>query len=155
MKDAKSIITIIAISVVISIIAGYAAGFFVYREYKQKTAYLDEQARSTMDKFGELEGGLKELYVSIENTVSENKMEREDLLSAIEKIKENLKEWERGYRTTLSELKGEIEDLKIGRLTRMVEKLQDEVDDFKMKMQDLELKDEVEGVDLGKISVGK
>ncbi len=155
MKDVKRIITIIAISISISIIAGYAAGFFVYREYKQKTAHLDEQARSTMDKFGELDVNLKELYVSIENTVSENKMEREGLLAAIEKIKGYLKEWERGYRTTLSELKGEIEDLKIGRLTRMVEKLQDEVDDFKMKMQDLELKDEMEGVDLGKISVGK
>jgi len=155
MKNLKTMVTLLIVCALVSIAAGYIAGFFVYREYKQKTAYLDEQARSTMDKFGELEGGLKELYVSIENTVSENKMEREDLLSAIEKIKENLKEWERGYRTTLSELKGEIEDLKIGRLTRMVEKLQDEVDDFKMKMQDLELKDEVEGVDLGKISVGK
>ncbi len=155
MKNTRTVVALIMISIIVSIGAGYVAGFFVYREYKQRTACLDSQVQSTIDKFGELENNLKDLYVIIENTVDENKAEKKRLLTTIEKIKEYLKGWERGYRRTVSELKEEIEDLKIGRLTRMVEKMQDEIDEFKMKIQDLELKDELEGVDLGKISVKK
>ena len=58
----------------------------------------------------------------------------------------------------ISDLRGEIEDLKVNKLTRMVQNLEDEVVKFKMKMQDLDLKlDETRGVkvDLGKISIKK
>lgn len=152
MKNVKTIIVLLMIVVLISIAAGYVAGFYVYREYKEKTTYLEKQAQ---DKFGALEKDLRDLSVTLENTMEENKIGMEDVLSKAEVIKEEIEEWKKGYSTVISQLRAEIEDLKVGRLRRMVEKLQGEIDGFKVKIQDMELKDEMNAVDLGKISVEK
>lgn len=152
MKNAKTIILLLIVLVLISIVAGYVAGFYVYKEYKTKTEHLERQ---TQNKFGTLEKNLKELYVALENTVDKNKAEVQGILSELEAIREDIEKWNRGYRVIVAELKGEIDNLKIDKLTRMVEKLQSEIDSFKIKIQDLELKDEIKEVDLGKISVEK
>ena len=91
MKNLRTLITLLIICILASIAAGYVAGFFVYREYKEKTAYFDEQAQSTMDKFQDMERELRGLYSTIENTMDENKMEKKNLLATLEKIKEYLK----------------------------------------------------------------
>src|SRR4030042_136648 len=99
MKNANTIIALLIFLIVISIAAGYAAGFFVYREYQQKTAYLERQAE---DKFGKVEDNLRNLYITLENTVDENKVEREKALAVIEEIKGGIEEWKRGYASTIA-----------------------------------------------------
>lgn len=150
MKNAKAIVALLLICILVSIAAGYVAGFYVYRKYRQKTEYLEEQAES---KFKEVDKNLRDLYSSFENKMDENKTERKEVLSKLEELRENIKEWERGYRVALLELRGKVEDLKVERLRMTVEKMQDEIKEFRMKVQDLELKSEMGGVDLGKISV--
>ena len=138
----------------VSLSAGYLAGSFVYKDYRRRTAYLEKE---TKDKFGKLENSLKDLYVTIDNTVDKNAIERKELLSKIEIIKEKIREWEAGYRKTLSELKAAMEEQGIEKLKRMVENLQEDMDRLEITAQDLDLKiDEVgrdKSVDLGKISV--
>jgi len=167
MKDTKTIGTFLIVIIFMSIAAGYGAGYFVYRDYKQKAAYFDRQARLTMDRFGELEGNLQELYSSLEISIDDSRVEGRRVLSSIESIKENIQEWKKGYNVSMSELRGTIEDMKVDKLTRMVENLQDDIDEFELAVQDLNLKlDNTEGriisrkvdgesVDLGKISVRK
>lgn len=150
MKNAKAIFTLLLICILVSIGAGYVAGFYVYREYREKTEYLEAQARN---KFKDVEKNLQDLYLTLENKFDENKIEREKALSKLEEIRDNIKEWERGYRAALLQLRGKIEDLKVERLRMTVEKMQNEMKEFRMKVQDMELKNEMEGVDLGKISV--
>lgn len=150
MKNAKAIFMLLLICILVSIGAGYVAGFYVYREYREKTEYLEAQARN---KFKDVEKNLQDLYLTLENKFDENKIEREKALSKLEEIRDNIKEWERGYRAALLQLRGKIEDLKVERLRMTVEKMQDEMKEFRMKVQDMELKNEMEGVDLGKISV--
>ena len=154
MKSTKTITTLLIIGIFISIATAYIAGFFIYRDYKEKTAYLERLARN---KFEELENNLKDLYITLENMIDEDKIEKQDLLSKLENIKEDIENWKEGYRVAISELRASLEDLKVEALTRMVEKMQDEINEFKTKIQDLDLKiDEVKGsVDLGRISVGK
>lgn len=161
-------IKLLIVIIFASIAAGYVAGFFVYRDYREKAAYLDSQTQFAMNKFGEMEGNLKELYVSLDNTVDKNSIEKKELLSKIEEMREDIKEWEIGYRATLLGLKKTIEGLNVDKLTRIVEKMQKDIDEFRVDVQDMGLKlDEVrgtdkvagstkpEGVDLGKISVKK
>ena len=167
MKDAKNIIVLLIVVVLASIACGYAAGFIVYKDYKQKAAYFDEQAQQSLDKFSKLEGNLKDIYITLESTIDENKIDRKGLLSAMEEVKKDIKSWERGYGIALTELKESMENLKVERLTRIVENMQDDISGFKMKIQDLELKlDESAGrarvhvqdgkdIDLGRISVKK
>lgn len=164
MKNAKVIIALLVFLIIISIAAGYLAGFFVYKEYKEKTAYLEKQAE---DRFGRVESTLKKLYVTLKNTMDENKIERKKALAVVGDIKEGIKEWKRRHMATISELKEAIDDLKVEKLTRMVENLQDDIIGFKMTMQDLDIKiDEVRdkkaksemnlnSVNLGRISVKK
>ncbi|MFC1666294.1 hypothetical protein ACFL0P_00290 [Candidatus Omnitrophota bacterium] len=166
MKSAKIIITLLIVVVLASIAAGYAAGFFVYRQYKEKAVYFDKQVQLTMDKFGGIESNLDELYSALDK----GKMERENALSKIEKIKEDLQGWKKGYGATLSGLRNAIDDLKVDRLRMAVEGLKGDINDFKMTMQDFDLKldeyrgktvnlradgENVKSVDLGKISVRK
>lgn len=165
MKDTKTIVTFLTVIIFMSIATGYVTGYFVYRGYKQKTAYLDKQARLTTDRFGELEGNLQELYSSLEGSIDDSRVERRRVLSSIESIKEDIQEWKKGYNVRMSELRWAMEDMKVDKLTRMVENLQDDIDEFELAIQDLNLKlDDTEGrtisgkvdgesVDLGKISV--
>lgn len=151
----------------VSIGAGYAAGYFVYKQYTTKTAEMERQAGLNYEK---LQKELKDFYVTLENTIDENKIDRAQFVAHIEKIKEDLKGWEKGYRESLAGLQSEIENLKIDRLTYMVEKLQDDIQGFRMTVQDMDMQmDEVRGaaadirnlreqdlgIDLGRISVGK
>lgn len=166
MKPSKIIMTFLIAIMLVSIGAGYVAGYLVYKQYSTRTAELERQ---TELKYGELQKGLKDFYVTLENTVDANRLDRAKFLAHIEKIKEDLKGWEKGYRQALADLKNEVEDLGVDRLTRMVEGLQNDVYGFKVTIQDLDLKlDEVRGVatdlrslreqdlgiDLGRISVG-
>lgn len=167
MKEAKAVVILLAVVVFISIAAGYGAGFFVYKDYKQKTAHLDKQAQLTLDKFGELGNNLKKLHSGFENSMEDRRVEREKLLSMIESINEDINEWKEGYKATISEIKGTMDDMKVGKLTRMVENLQGDVDEFEMAVQDLNLKldaanekvittgQQDNSIDLGKISVRK
>ncbi|MBU4313108.1 MAG: hypothetical protein KJ706_10400 [Candidatus Omnitrophica bacterium] len=167
MKDAKNVITLLIIIILISIAAGYGAGYFVYQDYKQKTAYFDEHTQLTLNKFSELETNLKELYSNFESSIDENSVERKKVLSRIESMNEDIQEWKEGYNAVVSEIKGTIEEMKVDKLTRMVENLQDDVDEFELAVQDLNLKlDDANGstvtkqrdggsVDLGRISVHK
>jgi hypothetical protein len=166
MRDTRLIISLLITVIIFSIAAGYTAGFFIYRDYKEKAVYFDRQNQIAIDKFGALDENLKGLYTALENVADENKAEKKELLAKIEAIKEDTKEWEKGYRATLLELKETVEGLKMDQLTRIVENLQDEINEFKIKVQDLDLKldetkgirstdkEETRGVDLGKISVG-
>ena len=154
MKNIKRLVILLAVFILVSLSAGYLAGSFVYKDYRRRTAYLEKE---TKDKFGKLENSLKDLYVTIDNTVDKNAIERKELLSKIEIVKEEIRKWEAGYRKTLSELKAAIEEQGIEKLKRMVENLQEDMDRFEITAQDLDLKiDEVgrdKSVDLGKISV--
>lgn len=152
MKSVKAIITLVAVVIFVSIAAGYIAGFFVYKEYRERTAYLEEQVSN---KFNSLEEDVKELYISLGNRVDKNRIEMREILSKADSIKEGIEDWKRKYKTSISELRRSIDDLKVDRLTKMVENLQAELNEYKIKLQDLELKDEAQGVDLGKISVEK
>lgn len=164
MKNINAIIGLLIFLIIISIAAGYTAGFFVYRDYREKTACLEKQAE---DRFGKVEDSLKDLYISLEKTMDENSIERKKALVVIEGIKEDIEAWKRGYASTIAELGKTIENLKVERLTNMVENLQDNIEEFRMTMQDLELKVEEAGekitgsktdpnsIDLGKISVKK
>ncbi|MBU0759128.1 MAG: hypothetical protein KKC66_03305 [Candidatus Omnitrophica bacterium] len=166
-KKGNTIVGVLILIILVSIAAGYGAGYFVYKDYKRKTAEMETQAEK---KYGKIQEDIKGFYVKLENTMDENRMERAKFLAYIEKTKEDLKGWERGYRQSLADLKDEIEGLKIDRLSHMVENMQDDVAGFRMSIQDLDLKlDEVRGVaadmknlreqdlgiDLGKIFVGK
>ena len=154
MKNMKTLVILLTIFILISLLAGYFAGSFVYKDYRRRTADLENE---TKDKFNELENSLKDLYVTIDNSVDKNSIERRELLANIEAIKEDIREWEAGYRMTLSELKAAMEEQGIEKLTRMVENLQEGMDRFEVKVQDLDLKiDEVgrdKSVNLGRISV--
>lgn len=164
MKNAKTIIALLIFFIIVSIAAGYAAGFFVYREYQQKTALLEREAAK---KFSEVEEELKELYLALETSMDESKAEREKALAIIEGVKEGIEDWEKEYVLVLTELRETIDSLKVQKLTRMVENLQDDIDRFKVTMQDLDMEiDEVrganreplrdiQGIDLGRISVKK
>jgi hypothetical protein len=166
MRDTRLIISLLITIIIFSIAAGYTAGFFIYRDYKEKTVYFDRQNQISIGKFEALDENLKGLYTTLENVKDENKIRKKELFAKIEAIKENIKDWERGYRGALLELRETVEELKIDRLTRMVENLQGEINEFKLKVQDLDLKldeakkaksidkEETMGVDLGKISVG-
>jgi len=166
-KEGNTIVRILIMIMLASIAAGYGVGYFVYKDYKRKTVEMETQAEK---KYGNIQEDIKDFYVKLENAMDENRMERAKFLAYIEKTKEDLKGWERGYRQSLVDLKNEIEGLKVDRLTHMVENMQDDVVGFKMTIQDLDLKlDEVRGVaadmknlreqdlgiDLGRISVGK
>ncbi len=148
------------------LIATYVMGYFIYNDYKEKTLYLDSQAQLAMDKFKKLEEGVKDIDIALSSATDENKIEMRKVLSQLESMQEILKDWKAGYNRAVSDLKGEISDLKVSRLRRRMEKLQDEIDEFKMAMQDWDLKiyddnraltyrEGIEGVDLGKISVKK
>ena len=162
MKNAKVIITLLVFLIIVSIAAGYLAGFFVYKEYKERTAYLEKQAEV---RFGSIENALKKLYVTLENTMDENKIERKKTLAVVGDMKEGIEGWKRGYAATIVELRETINNLKVEKLTRMVENLQDNISGFKMTMQDLDIKiDDVRdrkansetnlnSVNLGRISV--
>jgi len=164
MKHAKTIITLLLVLIIISIAAGYTAGFFVYNKYKEETAQMEKQAQT---KFKDIDSGLKELYVTLQNGMDKNNIERKRLLSNIEGMKDDLRDWKKGYRASISELKKTIEDLRVERLTRIVEDMQDDINGFKVRMQDLDLKmDEVrkeagssgmhpDNIDLGRISIKK
>lgn len=164
MKSARVIIVLLVFLIIVSIAAGYLAGFFVYKEYKEKTAILEKQVK---DRFGSVENNLKKLYATMENTMDENKIERKKALAVARDIKKGIEEWEKGYMATIVELKDIIDDLKVEKLTRRVENLQDDIAGFKMTMQDLDIKiDEVrdkkansranlDSVNLGRISVKK
>ncbi|MDP8229891.1 MAG: hypothetical protein P9L93_02180 [Candidatus Gorgyraea atricola] len=167
MKNAKLASGLLTMVIFFSIGAGYVAGYFVYTDYKEKTAYLDSRTRFAIDKFKEMEKDLKKLYIALENTADENKIETRKVLSRLEAIKEDIGEWKSGYKTTVSQLRGDIDDLKVDKLSRMVKRLQRDINGFKMRVQDMDLKiDEARGnspgirkeainIDLGKISVGK
>ncbi|MBU3911540.1 MAG: hypothetical protein KKD90_03035 [Candidatus Omnitrophica bacterium] len=167
MKQGHTITRFLIVILLVSMVGGYGVGYFVYKEYKQKTSDMEKQ---TEQKYGKIQDDMKNFYIRLENAMDENRMERAKFLASIEKTKEDLKSWERRYRQSLADLKGEIEGLKIDKLTYMVENLQDDVIGFKMTIQDLDLKlDEVRGaaadmrslreqdlgIDLGRISVGK
>ncbi len=161
MKDTRKVVTIVIFFIVFSIVAGYAAGYLVYKEYKKKTAILEREAK---EKFEKLELSLKSLYGALENTMDENKIERKKALAVVEDIREGIGEWKKDQASIIAELKDTIKQLKVGKLTRMVENLQDDIDKFKMTVQDLDIKvDEVtrgegaglDNVDLGRISVKK
>jgi chromosome segregation ATPase len=136
----------------VSIGAGYVAGYFVYKQYTVKTAEMERQSSLNYEK---LQKELKGFYVTLENTIDENKIDRARFEAHIEKIKEDLKGWEKGYRESLAGLQAEIEGLKVDRLAYMVEKLQEDMQSFKMTIQDMDMRmDDIRGVDLGKIAVG-
>ena len=158
----KRIAKLLVVIILSSIVCGYGAGFFIYRQHKEKIAYFDKQTRFASDKFAELEDNLKDVYTALENTLDENKIERKELLLKVGSIKEAIGDWQEGYRVAISTLKAEVKNLRVGKLTRMVENMQSDIDGFKMKVQDLELKlDDAKGnvlgasrdVSLGKISV--
>ncbi len=152
MKNAKTIITLLTVVIFASIAAGYAAGFFVYKEYQEKTRHLEEETQS---RFRDIGNDLSDLYIALEDTTDQNRQEKKEFLTRIEDIREAIKEWEITYKTALSELRGQVKSLKVNRLTRMVENLQSDIEEFKIKIQDMELKEDINGVDLGKISVKK
>ena len=156
MSEEKTNSRLLIIIVFVLVAIGYIIGFFLYMEHKQKTEYYQGQAQAAIDKIEKLEKNLKGFFISLENTRDKYRLEREDLSSTVGYIKKDIKEWEKKYMTAISELREEIEDLKINRLTRMVENLEDEIVKFKMKVQDIDLKLN-EGtsadIDLGKISV--
>lgn len=159
-KNAKTMGTLLIFVILGSIVAGYVAGFSVYRDYREKTAYFDRQVQITLDKFMEMQDNMNGLYTSLENTVDKNNIAREELVSKLEAIKGDIREWEREQHDAVVELKEAMDGLKVDKLARMVENLQGDVNGFKLKIQDLELKidDKKESavkVDLGKISVGK
>jgi len=152
MKNAKTIVTLLTVVIFASIAAGYAAGFFVYKEYQEKTRHLEEETRNS---FRAMENSIKGLSIALEDTADQNRQERKEFLTRIEDMREGIKEWEATYKIALSELKGQVRSLKVNRLTRMVENLQSDIEEFKIKIQDMKLKEDIEGVDLGKISVKK
>ena len=167
MKNAKLASGLLMMVIFFSIGAGYVAGYFVYTDYKEKTAYLDSRTKFAIGKFKKMEKDLKKLYIALENTADESKIETRKVLSRLEAINEDIGEWKSGYKTTVSKLRGDIDDLKVDKLTRMVDRLQRDINGFKMRVQDMDLKiDEARGtspgirkeainIDLGKISVGK
>ena len=124
MNTSKKISSLLIGIMLASIGAGYAAGYFVYKQYTVKTAEMERQSGLNYEK---LQKELKEFYVTLENTIDENKMDRARFTEHIEKIKEDLKGWEKGYRESLAGLQTEIENLKVDRLTYMVEKLQEDI----------------------------
>ncbi|MFC1624526.1 hypothetical protein ACFL28_04365 [Candidatus Omnitrophota bacterium] len=167
MKDEKSRVKIWVIIIFFLIGGGYIQSFFAYKGYQEN---LREERQFTMDKFDELDDSLKGFSVTFRNEMDESKIEREKVLSKMEDVKDDIQGLKTGYKTAVSELKATIKDLKINMLTRVVENLQDDIDEFKMTVQDLEAKlDEarggtkdlkaakegIEGIDLGKISVKK
>jgi len=154
MKDTKRLVSLLITIIFLSIAAGGVAGFFVYRDYKENTAHLGRRVQSTMDKFGMLEDNLKDIYVTLENTMDESAIERKQVLDKIEAMKEGLRNWETEYRDAMLQLKADMDNLKVEKLTRTVENLRSDIRGFKMKMQDMELRmDDTKGVDLGRISV--
>jgi len=158
MGQGRTISRLLISVTLVLVVLSYVAWFFIYVEYREKTVYFQNQALVALDKIENLEGNIKGLYVALENSKDENTLERKNLLFAMEDIKKGVKLWERKYIAAISELRGEVEALKVDKLTRMVENLEDEIVNFKVKVQDLDLKlDEARGVnvDLGRISVKK
>jgi len=164
--DNKGILKLSIMVLFALLIGTYVIGYFMYKDYSEKTAYLNDQAQLATDRFKEMEDGMRDIDVVLSNATDENKIEIRKMLSQLDSMQGILKDWETEYNKTVSDLKGEISDLKVSRLRRRMEKLQDEIDGFKMAMQDWDLKiyddnraltykEGIEGVDLGKISVKK
>ncbi|MBU1852792.1 MAG: hypothetical protein KJ957_01950 [Candidatus Omnitrophica bacterium] len=155
-------ITVILLAIIAGLItAGYAVGFFIFMDYRQKTIYLDKQTQVAIERFEAIESSLQKLSMNLENTIDKNRLQKEDLLAEIEVIEGEMHDWKNGCGTILSEIKGQIDELEIDRLTRRVENIQDDINKFKTEIQDLDLKiddtrrDVKFNVDLGKISVKK
>lgn len=144
------VIWIIILFILIS--GGYALGFFFYNDYKED---FNRYTQITAEKFEEAKNDLKELSIAFENTRDKNEMEKAKLLSEIELLREEVQNLKREYAAAVSEVKRTIDDLGIDRLTRMVENLQDNVEGFRITIQDLKLKEEAKSIDLGRISVGE
>ncbi len=162
-EKTKTIFILSIVIISLSIISGYLAGYYIYKEHKEKAAYLDEQIQSILYRFGRIENDLIGLYSDLD----ENKIERKKVLLKLEDIRGDIEEWKNGYKTTVLRLRSSIEDMKVDRLTRTVERLQDEINRFKMMVQDLDMKIDssraqaigsgldINSIDLGRISVKK
>lgn len=152
MDNTKVKVTIWIVIMSILIASGYILGFFAYKDYEEN---FNRQVEFTLNKFENLENNLRNFSITFENAIDKNKIERKQAVSQIQSIKENFKDLENKYNTALSEIRREIENLKVDRLTAVVENLQNDINELKKQIQDLEIKEDVKGVDLGKISVEK
>lgn len=152
MDNAKIKITLWIFIIFVLIAGGYILGFFAYKEYEEN---FNRQAEFTLNKFENLENNLKKFSTTFENTLDKNKIERKKALSQMQNIKEALKDVENKYKAALSEMRMEIEGLRVDRLTAMVENMQQDINELKKDIQDLEIKEDAKGVDLGRISVEK
>jgi len=160
MEQVKSNVTIWIIIILLLIGGGYALGFLAYNDYEEG---LSDQSRLTMDKFEELDKGLKEFSLTFEDTLDKNRIARGEVASQIGSLKEDFQVLKNAYKNAVLELRETVRHMEINRLTRKIENLQEDINKFRVEMQDLDLKvNEVRGggphpadVDLGKISVGK
>jgi len=147
--------------IVLAIIIGYIAGFIIYNDYRQKTLYFNKQTEAILDRFCELGEKLKDLYSAIESSINRDAQQKEDIFARIESIRKDVKNLEELYTPTLLELKETMDTAKIQRMSMMIESLKEDMDSFKVRMQDIDLrldmidKEGIPGVDLGRISIGE
>jgi len=126
----KEIVIIALIAVLFVLVAGsIVANFTFYKEYREKTDYLEQQSqtdkgkvegleakfdnfRSTID---EVTGQMKtysDSIKTIQNTVTLSEDERKNLLSKIEEMKQDLQNMQKDYSTAVIEIKQTMMSLK-------------------------------------------
>ncbi len=155
MKNTRLLLILTGAVMFAAIFAGYYAGILYYKEYQRKSAYFDKK----ITKVSELEKSLGDLYHSLENAEDEKEMDKKEILSKIEEIRHEIRSWQVEQRAAIADLRSGMDELKVDRLERLVLNLREEMNEFRMSVQDLNIKvDEIEkekSVDLGRISVTK
>ncbi len=126
----KEIIIIALIAVLFVLVAGnIVANFTFYREYKEKTDYLEQQSQAGQGKVEGLEAKFDNFRSSIDdvttqmktysdsikaiqNTVTLSEDERKNLLSKIEEMKKELQDMQKDYSTAVIDIKQTMTALK-------------------------------------------
>lgn len=126
----KEIIIIALIAVLFVLVAGnILANFTFYKEYKEKTDYLEQQSQMDKGKVEGLEAKFDNFKSTIDdvtnqmktysdnlkviqNTVTLSEDERKNLLAKIEEMKKDLQDMQKDYSTTVIDIKQTMTNLK-------------------------------------------
>ncbi len=106
-------IMIILVIIMLILLAGSdVVGYFVYKEYKEKIAYFDEQNQLISNKFADLGRGLEGVRFTLEDIVNSSGAERKRVFSRINDLREDIKNLQDEYAIIVTDLREQIRSLK-------------------------------------------
>ena len=158
----SGIIGVLIIIIFLLLAAGYAGGFLVYQEYKEKIAYFDEQNQLIRGKFSALQSNLESFNQALKEVVKSTEEERKETLSKIEGIKTDIQNWRNSYSSNVAKVERKIESIKNdikdwqSRYTSAVAEVKQRIKNLKSELESWKKGQEAaKEVDLGEITVEK